>query len=533
MANIPKIPKIPVISEEQMNPLIAELFEIIHLQHEVIQQLKDEIARLKGQKGKPVIKPSVLEKPVSADEENEKSSGSGKRPGSAKRKKTEELDIHETRVICPGFIPEGSSFKGYQDYVVQDIVIKPHNTRYRLERWETPDGKSVTGKLPDEVSGHFGPTLTAYILHQYYHAHVTQPLILEELGEFGIDISAGQLSRIITDGKESFHREKKEILLAGLGVSGYVNVDDTGARHNGKNGFCTHIGNELFAWFESTGSKSRINFLGLLSAGSISYIVNTDALDYMSAQKIPKSQIKKLSELSGTVFGSEAEWKTCLGGLGITDERHVRTATEGALYANVIENGLNPDIVIVSDDAGQFNIFVHALCWIHAERNVSRLIGFSDEQRQALEDKRSEIWDFYAELKDYKKSPGNEKKEELEKRFDEIFRGDTCFASLNQVLKRIHSSKSELLAVLIRPEIPLHNNLSERDIREYVKKRKISGSTRSENGRRCRDTFASLKKTCRKLGISFWNFLKDRITGEDEIPSLSDLIRQRAGEPVP
>ncbi|MCP4136022.1 MAG: transposase [bacterium] len=197
----------------------------------------------------------------------------------------------------------------------------------------------------------------------------------------------------------------------------------------------------------------------------------------------------------------------------------------------MIENGLDPDLVIVSDDAGQFNILLHALCRIHTERSVDKLVGFSEDQQQALENKRSEIWVFM--LKDYKKSPCEEKKEELERRFDEIFKGDTCFASLNQLLKRIHNNKSELLLVPDRPDIPLHNNLSENDIREYVKKRKISGSARSEEGKRCRDTFASLKKTCRKLGISFWEFLKDRITGKAEIPFLSELVRQKAAESVP
>ncbi|MCP4336406.1 MAG: transposase, partial [Mycoplasma sp.] len=218
------------------------------------------------------------------------------------------------------------------------------------------------------------------------------------------------------------------------------------ARHNGKNGCCTHIGNEFFAWFESTGSKSRINFLELLSAGNISYIINADALDYMSAQKLAKALIKKLSGLSDTSFDSEDEWKACLGALGITGERHVRIATEGALFANVIRNGLNPDMVIVSDGAGQFNVFLHALCRIHTERSIGKLVGFTEEHREALENKRSEIWDFYADLKGYKNSPDEKKKEELERRFDKIFKGDTCFATLNQLLKRIHNNKSELLA---------------------------------------------------------------------------------------
>jgi hypothetical protein len=78
---------------------------------------------------------------------------------------------------------------------------------------------------------------------------VTQPLILEQLRELGSDISAGQVNRIITEGHDDFHAEKDEILRAGLEVSGHIHVDDTGARHKGKNGYCTHIGNDLFAWF--------------------------------------------------------------------------------------------------------------------------------------------------------------------------------------------------------------------------------------------------------------------------------------------
>jgi hypothetical protein len=102
---------------------------------------------------------------------------------------------------------------------------------------------------------------------------------------------------------------------------------------------------------------------------------------------------------------------------------------------------------------------------------------------------------------------------------------------LELALKRIYANKSELLLVLDRPDIPLHNNSAENAIREYVKKRKISGSTRSKFGRQCRDTFASLKKNCRKLGISFWQYLQDRIEGLGLIPDLPDLIRQQALNP--
>ncbi len=79
------------------------------------------------------------------------------------------------------------------------------------------------------------------------------------------------------------------------------------------------------------------------------------------------------------------------------------------------------------------------------------------------------------------------------------------------------------------PEVPLHNNLSEGHIRDYVKKRKISGSTRSDSGRRARDTVASLKKTCRRLGVNFWEYLQDRVRGLGKVPRLADLIPPEGG----
>ena len=521
-----KIPKIADIPEDQRTPLVVALLEIIELQREQIQQLKDEIARLKGEKPKPDIKPSKPGKSMEA--QKKESSAGGKRPGSTKRSKTQELVIHETKVIPPDTVPSGSRFKGYEDYVVQDMVIHVHNTRYRVERWQTPEGDYISGKLPPEFSGvHFGPTLVSFILYQHYQAHVTQPLILEQLEELGIEISSGQINRIITEGKEQYHTEKENILRVGLEVSGHIHVDDTGARHKGKNGYCTHIGNELFAWFESTDSKSRINFLKLLRTGHADYVVNEDALDYMRAQGLGKGHIALFAACANSRFENDEEWKAHLEALNIKDERHVRIATEGALIGSILDHGFNRDLVIVSDDAGQFNILLHALCWIHAERTIKRLIGLTEEQRQAVEDSRSRIWEFYADLKAYKEAPDEAGKAELAARFDEIFTQKTCFVSLNQALKRIYNNKRELLLVLDRPDIPLHNNLSEGDIREYVKRRKISGSTRSDTGRSCRDTFVSLKKTCRKLGISFWEYLKDRLSDKRVIPSLADLIRLR------
>lgn len=58
----------------------------------------------------------------------------------------------------------------------------------------------------------------------------------------------------------------------------------------------------------------------------------------------------------------------------------------------------------------------------------------------------------------------------------------------------------------------------------------MASETRSDLGRRCRDTFASLKKTFRKLGIAFWDYFGDRLSGNNMIPSLPELIRRWALE---
>jgi len=516
--------KIPEISDEERTPLVAALLEIVQVQQELIQELRDEIARLKGQKPKPRIKASSLGK----KSRNKDRKG---RPGNrSKRNKTERLEIHETVILEPHNVPNGSKFRGYEDFTVQDLLLQPFNTLYRRERWTTPQGGDIVAPLPMKIrtlGGHFGPTLHCFIIYQYYHSHVTQPLILEQLLELGIDISAGQVNRIIVEGNELFHKEKDEILKVGLKISGYVNVDDTGARHQGKNGYCTHIGNDMFAWFQSTDSKNRINFLELLRAGANHYALNSKALDYMKERKLPKAQLERLTSFSNIVFEDEAAWQALLKSLGFTNNRHIRTATEGALLGAILELGIiHPDLVILSDDAGQFDVLLHALCWIHAERSINRLVGFNDSQRSALEGIRTQIWEFYEELKTYKNNPCENKKIQLEKRFDAIFSSHTSYATLNKILKRIRKNKSELLLVLNRPDIPLHNNASETDIREYVKKRKISGSTRSDLGRRSRDTFASLKKTTRKLGVGFWTYLNDRLIGKNLVPKLIDVMIQ-------
>jgi hypothetical protein len=166
--------------------------------------------------------------------------------------------------------------------VVQDLEIRAHNIRYRLERWETPEGKTLTRRLPTALEGrHFGPALVSDILYRHHHCQLTQPLLREQEGEYGIEISAGQVNELLLGDKARFHGEKDALLLRALAPhSSYLSVDDTGTQHQGNNAYVTQIGNACFAWFETTTSKSRINFLQLLRAQHTDYRINARALAY-------------------------------------------------------------------------------------------------------------------------------------------------------------------------------------------------------------------------------------------------------------
>lgn len=528
------LPPLPDIPAEQRTPLLEALLAVIRAQQDrlreleqTMQQLRDEIAILRGQKPRPPIAPSRLEQPAPRPPLAE----GQKRPGSQKRLKNAQLTITaEIRIPFPG-PPPGSVSKGYEEYLVQELVIRAETTRYLRERIVTADGQRLLAPLAADVlpGQHFGPNRSSHILHQYHNNHVTQPLLQDELAQRGITISAGQINHILTEDKEVFHQEKAELLTAGLASASYIQVDDTGARHQGKNGYCTHIGNECFAYFASTDSKSRLNFLEVLRGEQRDYGMPEVALAYWQKYELSAALIASLAE-GPTHFVDAAAWNARLQTLGITGARLVRITTEGALLGSLIARGVSAELRVLSDGAGQFTILVHAACWVHAERPLARMIPHNEEHRLASEQVRQQIWELYQDLKAYRQQPQPTQVPVLTARFEALCAQRTGYPSINNVLNAMREHQADLLRVLERPEVPLHNNASESDIRDYVKKRKISGSTRSDDGRRCRDTFASLKKTCRKLGIRFWDYLQDRVRGLGKIPRLADLIRQRAAE---
>ena len=168
--------------------------------------------------------------------------------------------------------------------------------------------------------------------------------------------------------------------------------------------FCTHIGNELFADFESTDSKSRQNFLEVLRGPDTDYTINDAAAAYWQRQELARAVIERLTR-GASWFADEAAWKAYLALHEVTSKRHVRIATEGALLGSLIAHGVSPEMGVLSDGAGQFDVFVHALCWLHVERPLERLVPHNEKHRLAIERTRQRIWDLYTGLKAYQQAP--------------------------------------------------------------------------------------------------------------------------------
>ncbi len=516
-------PSLSGLSRAELEALLIELFGGIATLKQTNSELREEITRLKGLKGRPDIKPSGMDK----------NSGPLKpTPGKKRRGRVTPRAIVEDRVV-KAVIPEGSVFRGHEPFLVQDLVISAAAICYRRERWVTPDGRTILAPLPEGIDGHFGPELRRFVLMQYHQGQSTLPRLVILLRSLGVSISKRQVQRLLMEKHGDFIAEAQAVLRAGLETAAFVSAGDTGARHAGQNRFCTRIGNDWFTWFGTRASKSRLNFLDLLRAGHTDYVLNDAAYDYMRRHDLSGPATGLLTAGPRTQFDDQAAWLTHPGRPGFNTMTvkpdPVRVASEGALWGSVQSHGFLCETVVLSDDAGQFNVGRHALCWVHAERLVHELNTFNDRHRAAQQRVRGLIWDFYADLKVYRAEPGKRQAIALRARFDRIFRRGTGFAMLDRLLVRLHANKTELLMVLDRPEIPPHTNASENDVRCQVTRRKVSGGTRSVPGRDSRDTFLGLAKTCAKLGIRFWDYLGNRlkVAGHAVIEPLDHYVRAR------
>jgi len=520
-----------------LHDVVSRLVEELTTQKGKIEELEAELRRLKKLPKKPKIEASKLDEEPPGEEKQ----GSGekeKRPGSEKRKKKKDLPIDEYRKVKVEEVEPGWRFSHYQDYVVQSIEVARNNICYQREVYLTPEGGRVMASLPAGVQGHdFGEELRRYVIHLYNECHVTQPLIYQHLTILGVDISKGQVNNILNEDPiiELFTQEMDEVFMAGVAASEELRTDDTSAPHQGRKEFCNCINTDFFTYFSSSAGKSRINFLQILQGPNKDYHINEQAIAYCERQGLTAGYLELLRAHQGAILSDTEAFECFLKQLNATAVYAQRTLKEGGLIGSLVAHGFDPEKIIHSDGAGQFDVFCHALCWKHAERPLKKLHIHNPAQQVQYDGKMNAFWHLYRSLKAFKALPPSQqarKKQALENRFDKLCKPVEGFAALNLVLEKLQQQKNKMLLVLDRPVTSMHNNASERDIREYAKRRKISGSTRSEKGRKARDTFTSLKKTCQKLEVSFWDYLLDRLKGQWDIPPLAEVLHQRMQQPV-
>jgi hypothetical protein len=362
LRHVPSPTALSDLNRAELEALLVELFGKVAGLEKIVAEQREAIARLKGLKGRPDIKPS---KPSGMDKATEPANPAGRDKKRRRGKVTPRVKIQDQ--VVKATVPEGSRFKGHEPFLVQDLVISATATCYLRERWVTPEGRTILAPLPEGIDSHFGPELHRFVLMQYHQGQSTLPRLATFLRSLGVAISKRQLQRLLTDKHESFVAEAQDVLRAGLETSPFVSVDDTGARHAGKNGYCTQIGNDWFTSFATRTSKSRLNFLDLLRAGHTDYVLNEAAYSYMRTHSLSASLIASLTAQPQTSFADQAAWLAHLDRLGFTKldvtPDPVRVATEGALWGSVQSHKFLCDAVVLSDDAGQFNVGHHALCW--------------------------------------------------------------------------------------------------------------------------------------------------------------------------
>ncbi len=506
-----------------------------------IQKLKDEIHRLKGEKGKPDIKESKDQEEAKEESKSEKHSQqcSSSRARSSKKEK---IQIHrvERIKVPPSELPEDAEYKGTRSVVIQDIQIHLDNICFEMERFYSPSvGKVVEGEIPFEYQGsQFGPGIRSYVLMMHYQARIPQALLHRILSGFGVQICEAQIGQILLSSKNDvFQGEQDQVQQAAMQSSTYQQIDDTGARMNGENLFTIVTCNEKFCSFTTSVKKDRLSAVqALLGSTPLCYVMNRVALDYIDGKISNKRIIEGLDEiLSDRLYNREEFEVEVLNASFLQDTAEAlrKHVLEGAAIA--FYRGSAPSVLrsLICDDAPQFKGILESvgLCWVHEGRHYKNLIPRSQEFRNILDDFMDQFWDFYKQLKRYKQEPSEQFGKELERQFDALFSLETGYYALNQILKKTRAKKESLLLVLKYPEIPLHNNTSEQDIREKVIQRKIRNCFRSWRGAKASDTFLSLLATCRKQRISFWEYIKDRLYQTHKIPSLALLIGQ--SHPLP
>jgi hypothetical protein len=497
------------------------------------QRLRDEVNRLKGEQGKPDIKPNTP-RPTVTDHSSERERHTPQPRSKGRKIALLVVDREVVLTVDPATLPPDAVFKGYDDVIVQDVILRTDTIRFRKQKFYAPStGKSYLAPLPAGYSGEFGPGLHTLALELYYAGLMSEPKILDLFRSVGVQISAGEISNLVIQDHAAFHAEKAALYRAGLASSPWQHIDDTSTRVAGENWFCHIVCNPLFSAYFTLRGKDRLTVIDVLrDRQPRAFRLNAEALQYLARTQLAASTLQVLAPLVEErdlhEAGLTALLATHLPALGAQAQKWIREATAVAAYHAM--PGFPVVRMLLCDDARQFKSVTAdlALCWIHAGRHFKKLAPFMAVHQALLEAFQTRFWDYYREVLAYRLQPTPIDAERLAAAFDALFATTTGYQALDERIAATRAQKAWLLLVLAHPEIPLHNNPAELAARQRVRKRDVSFGPQSDTGRQCWDTFGSLVETAKKLGVSVHAYFTDRVRNAGLVPPLDVLITQQA-----
>jgi cell division protein FtsB len=499
------------------------------------QQLRDENNRLKGEQGKPDVKANKTSGNISSEKERR-----SREPNCTRERgtKLDKITIHRT-TVCPidrKKLPDDAVFKGYQSVIVQELEITPANIEFKRETYYSPSqNKTYAGVLPAGYEGEFGPGIRSLALSLKYVCNMSEPKILEFFQEHDVMISAATISRMLTHGLEPFHQEKADLYAAALESSAHHQIDDTSARVRGQNHHTQIMCNELYAAYFTTERKDRLTILDVLRQfESRMFLFNTESARLLEVMGVPEPVRRKLAGVTKGVRLTEAALEILLNGVFPDAERNalhrtrIKEATAIAAYHQ--QTGHPVVKILLCDDAPQFKLLTEelGLCWVHDGRHYKKLCPVVPQHAQWLQTFLERYWDFYAKLLAFKTTPSGALAATLSAEFDHLFATETGYEDLDERIAKTRAKKEMLLLVLRHPELPLHNNACELEARVAARRRDVSLHTMTAAGTRACDTMTSIVRTAKKLGLSAFKFIQDRVNQSFQITSLAELIRARA-----
>lgn len=499
-----------------------------------VQALLDEVARLKGEQGKPNVR-GKTRSDISSEEERK----TEPKPRKAKGSKNRRLKVTRTEIvpIDPSTLPADAVPKGYETSIVQELVIIREVIELKRETYYSPSlRRSFTAPMPAGYDGSFGPRLKSIMILLKTLGNMTEPSITELMNNLDVEIGKSSTDRILLKGKQPFHDEKADIVTAGLAATSYQHIDDTGARVRGENHHSHVMCNDYYSAFFTREHKDRLTVLSILSGvdtpDELPQLWNPESSAILSALGWAKKRWPLLESLPQGESLTKAELdQWCAGhGLSKTLTKRLTEAMSIAAYHARTDIPIVP--IFMADDAPQFKLLTKelALCWIHDGRHYKKLKPVIPWHRRLLDKFLGDYWGFYHQLLAYKATPTPEAAGRLEQRFIELFSTTTGYARLDDRIAKTKAKQSELLLALAHPELPLHNNPAELGAESQVRKRDVSLHTMTEEGTRVLDTFLTLRETAKKLNVNLYDYLFDRVSRTYAMSSLADIIRERSGQ---